>query len=108
MNTSRLISSRTYKKHVEVPDAVDIEENDETDACLVAIEWLKSNEGPWVEVIRNWQNSRPMRRQLLERSASVHQYLSLFPCMNNNEALELVRSFLRGKSDEFYLSSNSY
>jgi hypothetical protein len=52
---------------------------------------IKHTVAPWSEVIRHWSESFDERQALFVDCTSPHEYLSKFPCMENQNAHELVR-----------------
>jgi hypothetical protein len=45
---------------------------------------------PWTSTIRDWKDSFELRKKLLEPCGSFHEYLSKFPCLENQYGLQLV------------------
>jgi hypothetical protein len=91
MNGVMMISSRTYYQKQPNPKEAEVEIEHDEDAIEASMQWVKINSDPWPDVLKNWKTSLPAR-QLLLKTAPVHEYLELFSCVANNNFLKLVGS----------------
>jgi hypothetical protein len=99
MSESKLINVRSYLKHgfneknQKGPDPSMFE------SIADSLQWLKIHVTPWPEVISHWKTTLSLRQDLFIETASVQQYIEIFPCLANSDALGLVSFYYLFEAD---------